>query len=147
MVCFSRKKKKPYMKVEVPPTVMFKAHCMLEVANLGWTFDSKIFSGNQTSTNCYDLPYFSRLSYPSLPTPGLVSFDLKPTTRPAAPPVIFPSATPPELMGKTPLPLNPPSQSPLEDLPPKPEWTRPTMPEQTQPTTRRWTSPSQVVME
>ena len=50
---FQEKKNPPYMKVEVPPMVMFKAHCMLEVANLGWMFDLKIFSGNQTSTNCY----------------------------------------------------------------------------------------------
>jgi len=84
---------------------------------------------------CYDLPNFSHLPYPSLATPNVVSYNLKPVTKP---PVIFPSAMPPELMGKTPLPLNPPSLSPLEDLPPKLEQTRPTTPQ--------WTSPSQVVM-
>ena len=92
---------------------------------------------------CYDPPHFSHLPYPSSTTPELVSYDLKPITKPAAPPVIFPSATPPELMGKVPLPLNPPSLSPLEDLPPE---IRPATPEQTRPTVPQWTNPSQVVM-
>ena len=92
---------------------------------------------------CYDLPNFSHLPYPSLDTPQVTSFDLKPVTKP---PVIFPSAMPPELMGKAPLPLNPPSLLPLEDLPPGPEGTRPATPEQTKPTTPQWISPSQVIM-
>jgi len=96
--------------------------------------------------SCYDPPNFSHLPYPSSTTPELVSFDLKPITKLAAPPVIFPNATPPELMGKAPLLLNLPSLLPLEDLPPKLEWTRPATPEQTRPTTPQWTSPSQVVM-
>jgi len=95
--------------------------------------------GSRTA-RCYDPPNFSHLPYPSLATPDVVSFDLKPVTKP---PVIFPSASPPELMGKAPLPLNPPSLPPLEDLPPRPEGTRPAMPEQITP---QWVSPSQVVM-
>jgi len=93
--------------------------------------------------SCYDPPHFSRLSYPSLSTPEVTSFDLKPATKPS---VIFPSAMPPEHMGKAPLLLNPPSLLPLEDLPPRPEWTRPATPEQTRPAMPQWTSPSQVVM-
>jgi len=92
---------------------------------------------------CYDPPNFSHLPYPSLDTPQVISYDLKPVTKP---PVIFPSASPPELMGKTPLPLNPSSLSPLEDLPPRTKGIRPATPEQTIPTIPQWTSPSQVVM-
>jgi len=96
--------------------------------------------------DCYDPPHFSHLPYPSSTIPTLISFDLKPITKPTVPPVIFPNATPPELMGKAPLPLNPPSLLPLEDLPPRPEWTKPAMPEQIRPATPQWTSPSQVIM-
>jgi len=79
---------------------------------------------------CYDPPNFSHLPYPSLGTPEVVSFDLKPATKPSP---IFPSATPPELMGKQPLPLNPLSLSPLEDMPPKPQWTSPSQVVMTRP--------------
>jgi len=92
---------------------------------------------------CYDPPNFSHLPYPSLDTPQVVSYNLKPATKP---PVIFPSALPPELMGKAPLPLNPPSLPPIEDLPPRTEGTRPAMPEQPIPVIPQWTRPSQVVM-
>jgi len=92
------------------------------------------------NASCYDLPNFSHLPYPSLDTPQVISYDLKPVTKPS---IIFPSASPPELMRKTPLPLNP---LPLEDLPPRPEETRPATPEQTIPAEPQWTSPSQVIM-
>jgi len=55
--------------------------------------------------NCYDLPKFSHLPYPSLDTPQVTSYDLEPTTKP---PVIFPSASPPE-----------------QTIPVVPQWTRP----------------------
>ena len=97
--------------------------------------------------HCYDLPHFSRLPYPSLPGPELISFNLEPVTKHTTkPPAIFPSATPPELMGKQPLPLDPPPLSPLEDQSPEPEWNKPVIPEQTRPVTPQWTKPSQVVM-
>jgi len=76
---------------------------------------------------CYDPPHFSHLPYPSSTTPDLISFDLKPVTKPSP---IFPSATPPDLMGKQPLPMNPPV---LEDMPPKPVWTHPSQVVMTQP--------------
>jgi len=111
-------------------------HCMHTPITTTW-------SPGISVAGCHDPTIFSHLPYPSLSTPEVASFDLKPVTKP---PVIFPSATPPELMGKAPLPLNPSSLSPLEDLPPRPDWTRPAMPEQTRPVIPQWTSPSQVVM-
>jgi len=94
-------------------------------------------------TACYDPPNFSYLPYPSLETPQVISYDLKPVTKPS---VIFPSASPPELMGKAPLPLNPPPLPPIEDLPPRTEGTRLTTPEQPIPVIPQWTKPSQVIM-
>jgi len=77
----------------------------------------------QQEGECYDPPHFSPCSYPSLSSPDIISFKLKPVTEHATKPTT-------------------PKQTKLA----MPEQTRPATPMETRPLMPQWSHPSQVVM-